>query len=147
MPNQRFKFLHDIALADVAFEAYGDTLEELFENAALALLETMIEPSSLTVYDKNLHVKIKGSSTEELLYDFLSELVFLKDTRGFLASQVNVKIDKQGNTWRLTATLDGESLNPKKHEQRVDVKAVTKHLFKIERTSDGRHKATVVLDI
>ena len=146
MKKKGFKFLKDIATADVAFEAYGKTIAELFENTAAALLAVSVDPDSLNNLRKRHQLSLQSNNIENLLYDFLSELIFLKDTDGFLASKTDVTIKQTQEGWHLTAILEGERLDPKKHDLRVDVKAVTKHLFRIRKTRDG-YAARVVVDI
>lgn len=146
MPTERFKFLNDIVLADVAFEAYGDTLEELFESTAAAFLDVSVDPKTLKNPKVQRHFTLQTENLEDLLYDFLSELIFLKDTRGFLAGKLTLIIQQAQNKYSLEAKLKGEIIDPKKHELKVDVKAVTKHLFEIKKVKRG-YTATVVLDI
>lgn len=148
----RFRFLEDIATADAAFEAYGKTIEELFENCGLALEESMVETKTVTPV-RNWRLEIRNSDLENLLFDFLSELIFLKDRDSLLFSKIKMKISRDSSHGRglnkyfsLEATLEGEEIDLSAHHLRADVKAVTKHLFKIEKEKD-RYKATVVLDI
>lgn len=141
-----FKFLENIATADVAVEAFGKNLNELFENAALALFETMAETkkvSRVTSYK----LQVTSSNLEDLLFDFLSELVFLKDEKATLFSRFKVKIKKlDAKRLTLDAEILGEEINPEKHDLKVDVKAVTRHQFGIRKEKD-RFIARVVLDI
>ena len=46
----------------------------------------------------------------------------------------------------MSAELTGEEINREKHELRNDIKAITLHMFKIEKTKD-RYKALVVVDV
>ena len=139
---EKFKFLEDIATADVAFEAYGKNLAELFENAGLALFETMVETKRVRPVS-SLQLAIANTSVEDLLFDFLSELIFLKDSRGMVFGRFRVKISGKYN---LEGEVFGEGIDPGRHRLKVDVKAVTLHRFKIEKTKEG-YKAKVVLDI
>ena len=72
---KKYKILEDVAIADIAFEIYGKDLNELFENAALAIFE---ETANLKNVDEkeNKKIKIKSDKIEDLLYDFLSEILF-----------------------------------------------------------------------
>lgn len=143
----RFKFLENIATADVAFEAYGKTLEELFENAGLAVEETMVDTRTVSKSKKQkAKLQLKNQNLEDLLYDFLSELVFLKDRDGLLFSRIEVKINLTSNIYHLSSDLSGEPIDPSHHHLRADVKAVTKHLFALKKEKEG-YKATVILDI
>ncbi len=140
-----YRFLEDIATADVAFEAEGKTLEELFSSGAQALEEVQVSTPGV---EERLSetIKLESTSPDNLLFDFLNELVFLKDAKQLVFSKFNIKIYRDKDVWRLEAAANGETLNPQKHELRTDVKAVTKHKFGIKKT-DGGYKATVVLDV
>lgn len=143
----KFRFLEDIATADVAFEAYGKTINELFENCGLAVEETMVDTGTISKSKKQkAKIQIKNQNLENLLYDFLSELVFLKDRDGLLFSKTKVKINLVSNIYHLSSNLSGEPIDPSRHHLRADVKAVTKHLFALEKEKEG-YKATVILDI
>lgn len=140
-----YKFLENIATADIAFEAEGKTLEELFSSGAQALEEVQVATPGV---EERLSETIKLASPrpDNLFFDFLNELVFLKDTKQLVFSKFKIKISRDKEGWRLEAVANGETLNPQKHELRTDVKAVTKHKFGIRETAGG-YKATVVLDV
>jgi SHS2 domain-containing protein len=53
---------------------------------------------------------------------------------------------KDGKKFTLQATAWGERLDPERHHPRVDVKAVTLHQFRLEKTGQG-WEAFVILDI
>jgi SHS2 domain-containing protein len=143
----KFRFLENIATADVAFEAYGKNLEELFENCGLALTEVMVDPSTMSnVKCQMSNIKLKSRNLDNLLFDFLSELVFIKDHDSLLFTKIKVKINRSSGIYYLTSDLFGEPIDPKYQHLRVDVKGVTKHIFKTEKEKEG-YKATVVLDI
>jgi len=138
-----YRFLDDVAIADIAFEASGRTLDSLFENCAKALTEVMVDRRSL----KPRLVRRMGltaANQEELLYDFLTEIVIKKDVESLLFKDFDVSIDKTGGS--LKSLARGEKIDRGRHRLRNDVKAVTTHLFGIRRSGDG-FSATVVLDI
>lgn len=140
----RYKFLDDIATADIAFEAYGKDLNELFTNCGLALLETMVDLKSVGNSLK-WTVENAGKTLERLLFDFLSELVFLKDKDAAVFSGFNINIT-ENEGYLLKADVFGEKIDPSRHQLKVDVKGVTMHLLKVEKIKEG-YKAMVVLDI
>lgn len=141
----KFKLLEGITVADVAFEAYGKTVEELFENAALALTSVMVDVKTVGGIH-NLEFKIQNEKLEDLLFDFLSEIVFLKDSKNLLFSKYRITIEKQHNLNILHATFLGEEINRKKHHLKIDVKAVTKHQFFLREDKNG-FRCRVVLDV
>lgn len=142
-----YTILEDVALADAAFEAWGDTPSELFAASAEAVIETMVDRATVgTVWTRE--VVLGGSDPAALLFDWLSELVYLKDAEGvvFHDVRVDVRHERSDPVWRLRATLIGEAIDPTKHELRADVKAITKHLYAVGQR-DGRWTARVVMDI
>ena len=79
-----YKFLDDIATADVAFEAWGATREELFAAGAAALLNTMVHDPEAVGRREEMVVTVEDAALDLLLFSFLQELVFLKDARQLL---------------------------------------------------------------
>jgi protein archease len=142
-----FRFLEDVALADAAFEATGDSLSELFTAAAGAVIETMVNPSSVgSRFERDIeHTEEDPAS---LLFDWLSDLVYLKDAEGVLFHTAFATVTREAPSgrWRLRGRLIGEPIDPDRHELRADIKAVTKHLYEV-RQEDSRWRAKVVLDI
>ncbi len=139
-----FRLLPDIAIADVAFEATAPTLNELFETAAQATFEVMAKTSTITPTISKT-ISLTASTIENLLYDFLSEIIYLKDTESFVFSHAKVII-KEGKTFSLQATLKGAPIDTETQDLGNDVKAVTMHMFFIKKEKQG-YKAQVVLDI
>jgi len=137
-----FKFIEDIAMADVAFEATGKNLNELFESAAKATIESMANPKTVKPKIKKI-IKKKAKDIDALLFEFLEEIIFLKDRDAIVFHDVDVKVDEKKMT--VQATITGDKIQPEKQELRQDVKAVTMHYYRVEK--DKHWKANVVLDI
>ena len=142
---KKLKILEEIAIADIAIEAYGKNLDELFENTALAIFEETADLKNVEEKEKKL-IKLNADNTEDLLYDFLSEILFLKDKDSFLFKKSKIKIEEKDSKCSLTAELAGEPIDRNKHELRNDIKAITLHMFKIEKTKEG-FKDLVVVDV
>ena len=142
---KKYKILEDIAIADIAIEAYGKNLNELFENTALAIFDESANLKNIGEKEKKI-IKINSDKIENLLYDYLSEILFLKDTFSIIFKKSKVKISKKGKKHYLNAELSGEKIDRKKHELRNDIKAITLHMFKIEKTKEG-YKDLVVVDV
>lgn len=143
---KKFRVLEKLSTADAAFEIYGRTLEELFANAAEALFSVMVDLTKVEPLQKRTFT-LKSRGVEELLFDFLSELIFLKDIKRMVFSRFEVGI-KTLDAERLTlnANIFGEKIDPRKHRLGVDVKGVTMHEFKVRKVKD-RFRAQAVLDI
>ena len=140
----KYRFLEDTAIAESAFEAFGKSEEELFENAAAALFEIMADTKKIGPKTK-VEIRLSVPTLDGLLFDWLSELVFVKDVQEIVFSRFEVKIKKE-KEFELSAKCFGEHIKYPDRRLRSDVKAATKHLFKIEKLN-GKFKATVVIDI
>ncbi len=141
-----YRYLEDIAIADVAFEAWGATREELFSAAADALMNVMVEDLTAIRRVAELTVSLEDSDLEFLLFNFLNELVFYKDSRRLLLRVSSLAITLQGDLFSLQAYLYGEEADRLRPSLNADVKAVTMHRFKVEQTEKG-WRTSVVLDI
>jgi len=139
-----FKFLENIATADLAFEAQAQSEEKLFEQAAQALTSAMVDPATIKQIRKT-EISLTAVNLEDLLYDFLSEIVAIKDSDGLLFSKYQIKI-KGDKGFKLQAACFGEEINPETQELKDDVKAVTKHKFFVEK-SGNKFRAQVILDV
>ncbi len=140
----KYKFLPHTA--DVMFEAYGNTIEELFENAALALECSMVNIHKLED-SEHYDITLESDDLEKLLYDFLSELIFVKDTDGLLFGKFDVVIGHKNKNYRLFAKCTGEHLDYGKHELLDDVKAVTMHDFILEKKTDNTWFCRIIIDV
>ena len=138
-----FRYLPDVALADIAFEAESPTVDGLFEECARAITDIMVDPKSLRGTTERKFA-LESEDLDRLLYDFMTELIVVKDVDSLLFAEFRVEVSPGGRT--LTAVARGEPIDRERHGLRNDVKAVTLHLFGIRRT-DGGWKTTVVLDI
>ena len=141
-----YTYLEESAVADIAFEAAGGTLEELFQSAADAVTNVMVEELDTITFKESRTFNEENKAIDLLLFDFLQEIIYYKDSEQLMLRAPEVKIEETGKAYRLTAKFKGEALDPKKHEQRVDVKAVTLHQFSVEKAGEG-WAAHVILDI
>ncbi len=125
--------------ADAKFRAYGETLEEAFSNAALAMMSLMFDPSPGVVEKK---IEIEGNDQKSILYNFLEELLFLIDTEGFITVKVKDLLFTKGGC---IATLSGRIMDKKTH-QHGEVKAVTYNSMEIGKDK-GKVYVQVVVDM
>ena len=145
MNTTKYVFLDKLTYADVAFEAYGKTLDELFVNAALATSESMVDLSTVQDIEEK-KIIIDSKDRDDLLFTFLEHIVGLKDSDTMVFSSFEVTITQNNDTFHLEATCHGDEINPETQRLHNDVKSVTYHEFKIEQTQGG-WKATIVLDV
>ncbi|OGC81679.1 MAG: hypothetical protein A2W07_06500, partial [candidate division Zixibacteria bacterium RBG_16_43_9] len=89
-------------------------------------------------------IQIKDLNLEDLLFDFISELVYLKDAQKVFFSKFDLKISKN-EEYSLKGTIWGEKIDYKKQEVRRDVKAITYHMLEVKKI-DSEWRAQVILD-
>jgi SHS2 domain-containing protein len=141
-----YKYLEDLGTADIAFEATGRDLAELFRAAADAMTNVMIDNIEAIRSRHTREIQLSNDKLDMLLFDFLQELIFLKDAERLLLRIREAQIGKTDDNYFVQATAEGELLDAERHHQRADVKAVTLHDFSVEQVEDA-WKAKVLLDI
>src|SRR5437762_2676819 len=137
-----YHYLEEIGTADIAFEAMGRDLPELFTAAAEATMNVMIDNLEAIEPRETRQIELSNDNTEMLLFDFLQELIYFKDARRLLLRPNKTQIDQKDDQYFLKAILAGEQLDASRHQQRADVKAVTLHGFSVKK-QDGGWKAKV----
>lgn len=138
-----FKILENIVSGDFAFEASGETLEDLFASCAEACFSAMAELSKIEP-KIDYSINISADNLDDLLVDFLSELIYLKDAEKIFFSRFDIRIDNDNIS--LNAVAQGERIDYNKHDIKVDVKAATYHNLEIKRVEKG-FKVKVILDL
>jgi SHS2 domain-containing protein len=141
-----YEYLEDFGTADIAFQATGRDLPELFMAAADATMNVMIDNLDGIEPRETLQIELSNDNIDLLLFDLLQELIFLKDAERLLLRVREVQIIEKDENYFVKASARGEPLDAERHHQRADVKAVTLHDFSVERTESG-WKARVLLDI
>lgn len=135
----KFKFLEHTA--DIKFKAFGKTLEEVFENSALAISNIMYKGK--VKEEKKLKIKVKGKDLENLLYNFLEEFLFLFDSKNFLLLGVkSIKIDEKN----FTAEAEVSGDDAKNYKIIIGIKAITYNEMFVKKAKDG-WGAQVVVDV
>jgi SHS2 domain-containing protein len=141
-----FEFLDEIAIADVAFEAWGETIEEMFISAAEATMNVMVADLEKIERREKREIEIGSDAIDMLLFNLLQEIIFFKDAEQLLLRIEDANIAYENGLYSLQATGWGEEIDPGRHQLIVDVKAVTLHRFKVEQTPRG-WETFIILDI
>ena len=141
-----YEFLEDIAIADIAFVAWGKNLEQTFMAAADATMNVMVEELDSIRPIVRRELRLENSALDMLLFDFLQELIYYKDSEELLLRVYQLRLQSEEGDHLMEASAQGEKLDPSRHRLRVDVKAVTLHLFLLEKTDRG-WETQVILDI
>jgi SHS2 domain-containing protein len=140
-----FKFIDDVATADCAVEIKAETLSGIFVDAAKSLTARMIDPATVRP-EQSWKIELSEENLRSLLYAWLSELVFIRDSENVLLSDFEVSSLKTDGECSLSAVARGEKIDHGRHDIVVEVKAVTMHMFNIEKEGNI-WKAFVVYDL
>lgn len=133
----KFKFLEHTA--DIKFQAFGKSLEEVFANSALAMFNSMFDGKVKKT--EKFNVKAEGKDNESLLYNFLEELIILFDEEQFFLSGVEKLKIEEG---KLKAKVVGDKAE--NYKISLDVKAITYSEMFVKKEK-GKFIAQVVLDV
>ncbi|MEM4407887.1 MAG: archease, partial [Candidatus Caldarchaeum sp.] len=130
-PNQPgwYHFAHG---ADIGVRGVGRTLEEAFENTAIALVAVITDPEIIR-QEHQIYVQCEAPDLETLLLDWLNAIVFEIATRNMIFGRFHVQTE--GAT--LHGTLYGETIDPEKHSPAVEVKGATYTALRVERLPNG----------
>ncbi len=140
----KFEFLEHTA--DILIAAHGQTIQEAFENSALAMFEVMTDTTKVYPTQQDT-IEVQAEDEYALLYNWLEALLVKFEVNGMLYSKFKIDGLKDDNDdFKLNATVWGEKFSAEKHPQRVAVKAVTYHRMEIIKELD---KVTLefILDI
>ena len=116
--------------ADVGIKAYGKTLSEAFEHAAKGMFDIITDNSeveSVGQYD----IALASADLEQLLVDFLSELLFLNSAQNLVFGFFKVEVDEKKKSLR--AHVCGEPFHSEKHKIGNEIKAVTYHMLEVSK--------------
>jgi len=116
--------------ADVGVKAYGKTLSEAFEHAALGMFDIITDESRIEPVGQ-YNIELEAPDLEQLLVDWLSKLLFLNGAENLVFGKFQVTLSGS----RLTASVYGEKYDTKKHRMGVEIKAVTYHMLQIQETN------------
>lgn len=140
----KFEFLEHTA--DTYIRAYGTTMQEAYENAALAMFETMTDSDKIAQTQEET-IEVEAEDQYALLYNWLEALLVKFETENMLYSKFQISDWKENvESFKFTAKVWGEKFEPKKHPQKVGVKAVTYHRMVVIREPE-RVILEFILDI
>jgi len=138
MIKKKFEFLEHTA--DIKIRIYGKSIEEIFENAVLALSNYISRGQKIKskIVKK---IKVNGADMENLLLNFLDETIYLFDARNFIISKAKVRIKDK----KLDVELFGDRAS--NYKELDQVKAATYHEMYIKKLKAGRWEAQFVIDV
>ena len=140
----QYKFLKDGENPETSFEVTADSWVELFTGATEALSHMMVDLKNLKA-NARCRVDVSAGTVDELLFDWLSELIYLKDTEGLVVESLDITVE-QDPLWQVHGTIHGQQSPSGNLGLGQDVKSVAYHLLDVSE-KNGCYTARVTLDI
>jgi SHS2 domain-containing protein len=128
--------------ADLGIRVRAGSPDALFADAARGLFAVMVTNLDAVRTVEEVRFQLSGDNIEELLHDWLAELLYTFHARRLVLAEFDVKVSSAG----LSAAARGEPIDPSRHEIDAEVKAITWHELKVERQPEG-WEAEVIVDV
>ncbi len=127
--------------ADIGFKAFGNDINEAFENASIAMFNIITDTRDVRA-EKEIEFEITSEDEVSLLYDYLEELLFFHEVEFMLFSSFHIQIDEN---LHLKAIIRGEEIDWSRHERKTEIKAITFHKMEVKNTCPVELRAIVDL--
>ncbi|MGH7799044.1 MAG: archease [Thermodesulfobacteriota bacterium] len=128
--------------ADACIRVYGKSFDELFENAARAMMELITDREKINP-SQEIEIEVRGETIEQLLVHWLQEILFLHEVKKMVFKDFRLNLISETHA---KGKVIGEKIDIDKHELSFDIKAVTYHNLKIEPIND-KLKVDIVFDV
>jgi len=128
--------------ADFGIHVFGDSLQDLFENAAHAMFDQIVEPNTLKRLN-TYKVHVTGDDWPDLMVNWLRELLFIWTGKELLVKHADIQTLSE---YDLTATLSLDPFDPDRHIIKNELKAVTYHQIQVDRGPSG-WEARIIFDV
>jgi SHS2 domain-containing protein len=128
--------------ADIGVEGSGDSPEQAFEEAAVAMTAVITDPESVACRE-TVAVTCEAPDRELLLVDWLNALIYEMATRRMLFRRFKVEFEGM----RLRGTACGEPLDRERHQPATEVKGATYTALALYESPPGVWHAECVVDV
>ncbi len=128
--------------ADIGIRGIAPTLEQAFEQAAIAMTAAMTDPDLVSA-SSAVAIRCEEADTELLFVDWINELIYQTAVRGLLFNHYRVVIDRG----KLSATAFGEAIDRQKHQLAVEIKGATYTELRVYQPVDGVWVAQCIVDV
>ena len=128
--------------SDIGIRGFGNSVEEAFEQAAVALTAVVADVSKVRPME-SVQVHCSAPEIDLLLVSWLNAVIYEMAVRGMLFS--SFQVTRSGSF--LTGTLGGEKVDPQLHQLAVEAKGATLTALRVVHTQDGQWLAQCVIDV
>lgn len=142
---RKFEISDKYTTADLGLDILGDSLEELYICAAEGMFDIILGGGQVSPKEE-IELKIRSGSREQLMVDWLSELLYLFDARRLVPGRYVLTIEKLNGDYLLQCRIGMGYFDPEKDQSDYDIKAVTYHRLRIEKR-DELYQCHLVFDL
>lgn len=148
MDSDRYRYLEHST--DAIVQAHGSSLEELFENSAMGLVNIMFDIDKVENRQSETIIA-SDENLENLLFDWLEKVLLKILIEQIVLSRFSIEISEKYTNlaekkYLLKARAGGEKVSYGKHNYKIEIKAITYHELKIQRI-DSSYVATFLVDL
>ena len=111
--------------ADLALEVWAPTQEQLFEEAAQALVEIMTEGAPIEGRQSERAIELECIDREDRLVRWLNEVIFLAVNSGFVLQSAELRLDGDDRLSAKIRGVEGDLIS-------AELKSVTYHELVLE---------------
>lgn len=130
---------------DIGIKVSEKKLEDALKNLALATYDLITDIKKIKPVSK-CRIKLSGDSMENLVVNFLNELIYNFEVKRFCGRKVEISLLKKSPIYNLKTTISGEKFDVLRHTRKFLLKAATYHDLKIE-NKNGKWTIEVIFDI
>lgn len=140
----KWKIIDNHNIADIIVEVYGKNEEELFANI-LGVFTDIITKINKVKEEKEIAIKITGKNLQDLVLNFINQLIYLKDTTFMIFKKGKFKLTFTEKGLSLYSLLSGQKIS-KDLPIKTDIKAIALHKFRVQKVRNN-YKISLVFDI
>jgi SHS2 domain-containing protein len=122
--------------ADVGFRVREKELRTLFQKAAEAMMSIVVDTQTIRCKD-SIRISVAAKSVDELFLSWLKEILYRTEKLGMVFSRFDIYKDNfsqyQPEKYRIYGKLKGEKIDHSRHDICMEIKAVTRHGFSLEK--------------
>ena len=131
--------------ADIGFEIKAKTKKKLFEVAVKELLKLIFKEKKIKSKMIQNEIKLKADTDEELLHNFLNEILFLIFVKKIFVKKVKI-INLDENKTEIKTSVYGFLTKKTGNYIKRELKSVTYHGLKITKENQY-YNAKIIIDI
>jgi SHS2 domain-containing protein len=118
--------------SEIAVRVTGNSQADLFINSAFALFDVMADMKAIEVKER-LPLEVEGSDRDDLMVNWVRELLYLYQSSGYLLREFRVREVKDTI---VRAEVGGEKIDPDRHEINQEIASIAFHKSRMEKTGN-----------